>query len=224
MKTIAVITGDIVSSGLIRDFNREVLLKTLKNTFKEINDEILHESKSPFEIFRGDSFQASIKKPELSLLISMLIRAKLRSLVVDEIDKRRPYRKNWDARVAIGIGEQDFTTKKIIESDGPAFQFSGTTLNTMYETPRRLKIQTPWPDINSELDVSFSFADAIISEWSVFQAEAFYILLLTGNTQKAVAEMLNISGPALHFRLRSGKFESIELFKKHFESLISSRL
>lgn len=224
MQNIAVITGDIVNSGLIRDFNRKMLLTKLKNTFREINDEILHESRSPFEIFRGDSFQAVIKKTELSLLVSMLIRAKLRSLIVDENEKRRPVRKNWDARIAIGIGEQDFTTRKIIESDGPAFQYSGTTLNTMHQTPRRLKIQTPWPDVNSELEVSFSFADEIISEWSVFQAEAFYLLLLTGNTQKAVAEMLNISGPALHFRLRSGKFESIELFKKRFESLISSKL
>jgi len=167
---------------------------------------------------------SGIRQPELSLIVSMLIRAKLRSLIVVEKDKRLSYRKNWDARIAIGIGEQDFLTKKIIESDGPAFKYSGTILNQMYESPRRLRIQTPWPEVNSELDVSFSFADAIISEWSVYQAEAFYLLLLTGFTQKAVAKLLKISGPALHFRLRSGKFESIELFKKRFESLILSRL
>jgi hypothetical protein len=224
MNTFAVITGDIVSSTSIKNENREQLLKSLKVSFQEINKTFLKETKSPFEIFRGDSFQSVIKKPELSLLISFLIRAKLRSIGINKEEKKHSIKENWDARIAIGIGSIGFSTKKTIESDGQAFQFSGTTLDRIKKTEHRLKIQTPWQDVNSELEVSFSFADAIVSEWSIFQAEAFYLYLLQNETQKTLAELLNISQPSLRKRLVTGKIESIDLLRKRFENLISTKL
>ena len=71
MGNIGVITGDIVGSGMIQGAGRELLLTTLKNTFREVNHKFLHAKRAPFEVFRGDSFQGKIAQPELSLIISM---------------------------------------------------------------------------------------------------------------------------------------------------------
>ncbi len=224
MNTIAVVTGDIVSSTSIKSENREQLLKALKASFGEINKSLLKEKKPPFEIFRGDSFQAVIRRPELSLIISLLIRAKLRSMPIFKTEKHHSVKENVDARISIGIGSVTFSTKKTIESDGQAFQFSGTTLDIITKTDQRLKIQTPWQDVNSELEVSFSFADAIISEWSIFQAEAFYLYLLQNETQQTLASLLNIKQPSLRKRLVTGKIESIDLLRNRFENLILSKI
>lgn len=224
MNILGVITGDIVKSGAIKNENREYLLTVLKSTFLEINKCILKEPELPFEIFRGDSFQAIIKKPELTLLVSMLIRCKLRSIDINNTRNRHSFKKNWDARIAIGIGGIDYTANKTIESDGQAFQLSGKTLDGMKDTEHCLKINTAWNDVNAEMNVAFAFADAIISDWSIFQAEAFYNILLTNATQKEISENLNISKVAIHLRLKTGKLECINLFKNRFENLIRSKL
>lgn len=224
MDTIAVITGDIVSSASIESANRELFLKDLKASFKEINSVLLKEPILPFEIFRGDSFQAVIRKPQFALLVGMLVRAKLRSMNIGKDEKSHPVKESRDARIAIGIGSTGFTSGKIIESDGQAFQFSGKTLDLIKNTEYRLKIQTPWEDVNSELEVSFSFADAIISEWSVFQAEAFYLYLLKNETQISLAGIFKKSQPSIRKRLVTGKMESLDLFRKRFETLILSKI
>lgn len=224
MKTIAVITGDIVGSASIKEANREFLITSLKKTFKEISKVLLNTSKSPFEIYRGDSFQAEIEKPELSLLISLLIRAKIRSLMDANEPKKRSAKRNWDARIAIGIGSLAFNSGKTIESDGQAFQFSGMLIDGMKKTDSRLKILTPWEDVNSELEVSFSFADDVISQWSYFQAEAFYHYLLNEETQNSLAKIIHRSQPSARKRLVTGKVESIDKFLHRFTTLISSKL
>jgi len=73
-----VITGDLVESCRIKDADIEVVIKSLKDTFGEINHELL-KGKGTFEIFRGDSFQGLIPQPELALLVAIIIRARLRT-------------------------------------------------------------------------------------------------------------------------------------------------
>lgn len=220
MNTFAVITGDIVRSASIQIDEREDLLGTLNESFDEINKNLLQNSASTFEIFRGDSFQAVIRKPELSLVVSLLIRARLRSENINKTDKK----KSWDARLAIGIGSIEFSTGRTIESDGQAFLFSGRDLDNMKNTHNRLRIQTPWDDVNAEMKVSLSFADSVISSWSAYQAEVIYHYLLRNEKQKELAERLKISQPAIHNRLTTGGIDCIDLLRIRFENLISSKL
>jgi len=222
MNNIGVITGDIVNSSSIKNKNRQQLLAVLKSSFREINNHVIKDKKSSFEIFRGDSFQAILKKPELTLLASMLIRAKLRSIAKDST--KHSSKDVWDARIAIGIGQIDYKSHKTIESDGQAFLLSGKTLDGMKKMDHRLQIATPWQDVNSELKVSFAFADAIINDWSNLQAEAFYEMLLTNKMQKDVSKKLDISAVALHLRLKTGKYECLKLFLKRFENIMTSKI
>ncbi len=74
-----VITGDIIGSSAVKG-RRELLLSAMRKTFEEITLEFSAAVEKPFEIYRGDSFQTVIKQPGKALLISILIRAKLRNL------------------------------------------------------------------------------------------------------------------------------------------------
>jgi len=220
MQKYAVITGDIVKSKNIKDFYRQTLIDALKNSFEEINAQLLQEKELPFEIYRGDSFQAVIKQTHFALEIGLMLRAKVRSLTKFK-GKDNAY---WDTRLAIGIGNIDFFADRIIESDGEAFRFSGNVLDKMKKA-ERLKIHTPWEEINNELTVECAFADAIINRWSVNQSEVIYRYLLKRETQKKLAERFNISQPALRKRLVvSGSIDSINVFINRYRNLIQSKL
>lgn len=224
MSIFAVITGDIVGSSSIIKDDRADMLKALKISFNEINKEIIKKTKPPFEIYRGDSFQVVLEKPQLSLPVSLLIRAKMRSIIVNKEEKGQIVKQSPDCRIGIGIGNISFKTGKTIESDGEAYQLSGKALDSMKNTEHRLKIFTKWEEVNSELEVSFTFADTIIKEWSTYQAEAFYLYILRNETQISLAKNLNIAQSSVHKRLKTGKAESIDLFRKRFEELIMSKI
>ena len=59
----AVITGDLVKSSRIKDEDIGAVLKSFKRSFNEVNNYLLS-GEGLFEIYRGDSFQIVIKKPE----------------------------------------------------------------------------------------------------------------------------------------------------------------
>lgn len=220
MNNVAVITGDLVKSRTLNDKDRDYVLNNLKDAFNEISRGVLSIDASPFEVFRGDSFQARIDNPEQSLLVVILIRAKLRSLIRFRDMKQRSNYETWDARISIGLGSISYISQKTIESDGEAFRNSGIILDQLKDNDERMGIKTPWKDVNDELVVSFSFADSIISKWSPSQAEAVYQYFLHRETQNIIAKELKISQPALLKRLKRASSVSLDLFIKRFNNLI----
>ena len=218
----SVITGDIIGSSAVKN-KRKQLLSALKKTFKEITLELPGAAEKPFEIFRGDSFQSVVKQSGKALLISILIRAKLKSLALNE-SKTKSVENKLDARIAIGIGKIGFNADKIIESDGEAFNFSGKLLDEITKDMQNLKIKTPWHDVNAELEVECYFIDTIINKWTMEQAEAVYLKLLKNETQQVIAKKLKISQPAVRKRIISANIKSIELFIKRFENLLALKL
>lgn len=59
-------------------------------------------TKIDLEIFRGDSFQIRVWNPIDSLKVALAIRAHIRSFKVAE------HNRQWDARMAIGVGTVEF--------------------------------------------------------------------------------------------------------------------
>ncbi len=218
----SVITGDIIGSSTVGS-GRKKLLSSLKKTFREIAIQFPGVIEKPFEIFRGDSFQSVIKKPEKSLLIGILIRSKLRSLELTGI-KIKSVENKLDARIAIGIGEIGFKTNKVIESDGEAFNLSGRLLDEITSSKQNLKIKTPWKEVNDELEVECNFINTIIKKWTMEQAEASYLKLLKNETQQIIAKKLKISQPAVRKRIIGANLNSVELFVERFENLINAKL
>lgn len=208
----AIITGDIIDSTMIPITQRPALLDTIKKAAHYV------QKLSPlkYEIFRGDSFQFVIDKPEQALTIAILLRAALRKSTPE---------KNcniWDARISIGIGDITYVSTNITTSDGEAFLLSGRGLDTLGK--RALGIFTRWEDINEELQVSTAFADEIISNWSRYQAETIIASIGDNLKQKEIAIRFQKTPQAINKTLSLAKDNLIKLYIKRFETIILNKI
>ncbi len=204
----SVLTGDITSSSKT---DRIALLKDLKEILTQIASFQQKEGvKSNFELYRGDSFQGIIAKPEEALRYALLIRSHL---------KKANGTTDRDARIAIGIGTINFPASNVAEADGEAFRNSGPLLDTM-KNGVRMKLHTPWQAVNEEMEVALVLADTIIKRWSIPQAEVI-AQILRNTTQIEIAEKLGISQSAVNQRLKAAHWEAIEKLLERFHELIT---
>ena len=208
MEIKAVITGDIVRSEQIAIDKRDLLLKVLH----DIVEDLQNKSPMKMEMFRGDSFQIVLERPEASMEIATMIRAGLKSC--------SPVGENevWDARLSIGIGTINYQSDSIVTSDGEAFKLSGRGLDTMGKS--RLTAKTCWEDVNEELDVLLAFVDDLITGWSVNQAKAVYHSVALGLLQADIATHIEKSQQNVSKTLNSSKESLLERTLKRFEKII----
>ena len=214
-KTYAVITGDIVDSSRFTGEARRQLLGYLK-TALTVPAQILGSEVMafPFDIHRGDSFQGVLQQPAEALKAAVIIRAALRSSIKTALSN------TIDARIAIGIGSitlmPDATGG---EGDGDAYRNSGLQLDLMMQNNRMLFVKTPKEEINKELDVECALLDTLINKWSAEQALAI-IEILKGKTQQEMADIFNISQPAIGKRLLSANLYALELMLNRYDELM----
>jgi len=213
----AVLTGDIVGYSRTGEPERQRMLRALKSSLESLNRLLPGRARVKFQIYRGDSFQAAILKPELALRAAILIRAGLRHRIQPSRRRQAP-----DCRIAIGIGTIDsLPTSAVSEGDGEAFRRSGPVLDRM-KGNRRLRVESPWPEIDSELNTELALVDVVAGRWSPQQAEAV-IAQLHGITQADAARTMGISQPAIVSRLKVAGGAAIEELCERFEYLVSSR-
>nr|WP_288836405.1 transcriptional regulator [uncultured Flavobacterium sp.] len=144
----AVITGDIMHS---RKVLSSVWLTDLKAVLKNYGNE-----PKDWEIYRGDSFQLLVPAED-ALEIALLIKATIKQ------------HKALDVRMAIGVGNVDYSADKITESNGTAFINSGECFEGLKK--ETLGIQTPWIEFNSIFEVILSFMLMIVDNWTNTSAE-----------------------------------------------------
>lgn len=209
---IGIITGDIINSTLIAPKYRQQLLSTIKDAATYCS----RLSPLKYEIFRGDSFQFIIDKPELSLLISILIRAYLRKATPSESIKV------WDARIAIGIGTASFLSGEVVTSDGEAFQLSGRGFDNLGK--KNLGVNTRWNDVNEEFNISTDFADDIISNWTSSQAEVFVKSVGEGLSQTEIAAELDKTKQTVNKIFASSKINMIKKYIDRFQHIINIKM
>ena len=216
----AVITGDIVHSRNVDDM--KVLLKVLKETILEISEHL--SIPIEFEIYRGDSFQMLLDNPENAVEIAVLIRASLKSKTsYNNSNVNMPLEKLWDARLSIGIGEVDIAALKVVESTGQAFELSGNQLDEMKKLQERIMVLSCWKNLNEQFLVLSQLSDAIIGRWTLSSSCAVYRHLLYHETQKQIAEELNISQPAVHKRLNTANIGAIEKMLTYINKTIKNQ-
>ncbi len=209
----AVLTGDVVGSSKVSKEDRDLLIDTLKASFDKINALNTNDSHSiSFDIYRGDSFQGIITDPASALPASLVIRSWLR--------KTQPEKSsiNWDARTAIGIGSIDYLPEKVSEGDGEAYRRSGPLLDAM-KTDERLTINTPWKELNEELEVQTALLDAVIAKWSANQAE-IVAELLDGKPRKQIGKEFGISQAAVHYRVKGAGWFAVEKLLERYKNVI----
>lgn len=201
MSKSVVITGDIINS---RKSKPAVWLDKLKETLSEFGKE-----KTDWEIYRGDSFQLIVLQKD-GLTAALVIKTALKST-------------GMDARIAIGLGEVDFKSSKVTESNGSAFVNSGKRFETLKK--ETLGIQTESEKFNRTFSVILSLVDLIISSWKPTTSEVVYATLRNpGLNQSELAKMLNKkSQGTISSALKRAGFDEIknvlELYKSESDEL-----
>lgn len=240
-KIYAVLTGDLIGSSRFRIQQREEVISNLKDSFKKISPDIIS---SPFMVFRGDSFQGVLARPEEALKATLIIRASL-------LSRFKGKRTRLDARIAIGIGTIDYLPgDQVGEGDGEAFRNSGPELDKMKKGEQNIIVSTPWAEINEELRTECALLDALIQRCTKEQAEAILfqiqepeLILLnmamahdighatahkdlqrSKQTQEEIAKILKISQSALSQRLKTGGSWAVQVFLERFKIIIQDKV
>ena len=207
-----VITADLVSStsqkpGLNISEELRWVFRNL-TTFLDPGTLVL-----PFEISRGDSFQGVLGGVKSSLLAALYLRCSIRQSL------------DLDVRQAIGIG----TIEKIAgmstgTSSGEAFLRSGRLLDAMNQRRfnSRLLVSTSDDAFDREFNALLTVFDAIVRRWTTRECEAVLLKLHNWN-QTDIADYLQINQSAVHKRLKSADFYTVQLVLERWQSL-SERL
>ncbi|WP_094226988.1 SatD family protein [Methanolobus psychrotolerans] len=210
----AVITGDLVRSSELEYEDRKLFLSYLRESFTFIKEQLQLQDAIllPFGIFRGDSFQVVLTRPECALLASVLLSLRLRLFNKDA--------KDLAARISIGIGTIDYIPESgnVGEADGVAFRLSGKTLDGMKQKDQNLMIVTSNQALNLMLEVQCVFLDLIAGRWTNVQKE---ILLerLSGSTQEEIASRHGKSQSTISQSLKAAGFDAVKKFLTNYENL-----
>ncbi len=200
---VSIITGDIVQS---RRSKPSVWMKALKKELDKI-------SPKRWEIFQGDSFQLELTQPEESFMVAMKIKCLLKS-------------KSIDVRMAIGVGEKDYTAASITESNGQAFILSGEKFELLKKEKQTLAIKTPSPELDGDMNLILKLASIAMSKWTPNSAEAIKIALEKPDLiQQDLGKKLGIKQNAVSGRLKRAYFDELTevdaLFRKKIRTLVS---
>lgn len=195
---IAVITGDIINSAQSEGWKKE-----LENALQQFG-----KSPKDWMIYRGDSFQLKINKPEESLSTCLIIRAFIKKTGES------------DVRMSVGIGATENPGKKVTENQGEAYVNSGRLFNELSQT---LDIRTPHQELNIELSAAWGLVSAISEQWPPATANTIcQQLLFPEMNQSQLAEKLNIQQSAVSKALIRGRFKEIMAYEKWFRQKIKN--
>ncbi len=198
---IAIITADIINS---QQAYAETWLVKLKETLENWGS-----SPANWEIYRGDEFQLKCSVDQV-FHRALVLKALIKSF------------ENLDVRIAIGIGNEVFSSEKITESNGSAYVNSGRLLNTIKTEGRTLAIQTDNDKVNRDLNILFKWAAADFDSWSVATAEIICTLLTQPElTQDELARKFSITQSSVSQRLKRANYELIQETDNFFRKKIA---
>ena len=177
----AVITGDLVRSSSLSAVERAGVMGEIKRASVVLREAYPEVLPRPIDIFRGDSWQTLVARPESALRIALVIRAWIRTY--------SPEGHGVDTRMAVAIGRiEPVSPERVSEGDGEAFRASGRALDTLRE-PLRLALIPPPETPKGAARVLQAWVpalDALIQDWTQCQARAV-LLRLQGDTQEKIA-------------------------------------
>ncbi len=207
-KLTSVITGDLIRSRGMKNSNQ--WLVPLKKTLSASD----RTSPELWEIYRGDSFQVEIAKPDEAFMEAIRIKATIKCV------------KNLDVRMAIGIGTKDFKASRITESNGEAFVNSGVRLEGLKKEKQNLAIKTPWPDFDEQMNLLMRLSLIPMDNWTRGAAELVKILSNNPDIrQNKLAKKLGISQSSVSERKKRAFYEEImqveSFYRKKIKVLLS---
>jgi hypothetical protein len=204
----SIITGDIINSR--RAANHGGWLTPIKKLFTTYG-----KTPKTWEIYRGDSFQLEISNPPDSLLAAIRIKACIKSIREEELD----------VRMAIGIGPKSYSAARITESNGKAFIHSGEKFETLKKLKKSLAIKSPWPAIDTELNLMISLASVAMDKWSPSSAELVVLSLKNKNlSQKELGNKLGRTQSSVSERQKRALYDEIIELEHYYRHKIEQQL
>lgn len=195
---IAVITGDIINS---RQGKTEVWMLPLKDTLNQYGSE-----PKSWEVYRGDSFQLLLSF-EKALIAAYHIKAAVKQT------------KEYDVRMAIGIGEIKYESSKITESNGSAFVNSGECYEELKK--QTLAIKSTNNKLDQALNIMLSLSLLTTNNWSSTVSEVIKTAIEHPNkSQKKIAQLLSKSQSSISEALKRGGFDEIMKMNEYYQNNI----
>ncbi|MEG0926886.1 MULTISPECIES: SatD family protein [Chryseobacterium] len=198
---IAVITGDIINS---QHADTEVWITKLKNLL-----EIWGSAPGTWEIYRGDEFQFKCNIDDVFwhfLAIKSLIKSQ----------------ENLDVRIAIGIGEESFSSDKVTESNGTAYVNSGRLLNDLKSDGHTVAIKTSSDSVDRDLNILLKWSSKDFDNWTMATSEIIHEMIMNKDiTQEDLAKRFAISQSSISQRLKRANYELIVETNQYFRKKIS---
>lgn len=219
-----VLSGDIIASTSLTDEAKIILENELKTliTMLENNFSIYG------RIIKGDYLEMVVEYPEEALTIALIIKSYIKAIVLTtEIDSSRSkYFKNHGIRLAMGYGTLNRYDKVSEVIDGEAIYFSGRKISeerTTYNKERiviknTLFFNSDDEKLNENINCILGLLDVLVSNATAKQCKILYLRLLK-NSEKEIANQLNIKQPTVNKQLSSIGWNAIEKSVSYFNSL-----
>lgn len=202
---ISVILGDIINS---RKSRPELWLKLLK---KELNT--FGKSPASWEIYGGDTFELRVDDPLKALIAAMRLKAVIKLV------------KPLDVRIAIGIGDISYESKKITECNGPAFIYSGEKFRVLKKEKQKLAVKSAWSDFDTTINLCLRLGMIAMDKWSVNSAEVVALALFYPQASQAeLGKILKIKQNAVSTRFARAHFDVLMELNELFKSKLSALL
>lgn len=198
---IAVITGDIINS---QHADTEVWITKLKNLL-----EMWGSTPQSWEIYRGDEFQLKCKIDDVFW----------RFIAIKSLIKSQ---ENLDVRIAIGIGEENFSSEKITESNGTAYVNSGRLLNDLKSDGHTVAIKTSKNTLDRDLNILLRWSSKDFDNWTMATSEIIHEMIMNNDiTQEDLAKKFTISQSSISQRLKRANYDLIVETDHYFRKKIS---
>ncbi len=179
-KLYAVITGDIVGSSRLPEYDRRKLHGVMQKGSVALHESFGETVPLDVDIFRGDSWQLLVAYPLEAFRIGLFYRAFIRV---------RMKSKEVDTRMSIAVGTIDFVPgERVSSGDGEAYRRSGDALTKMvrpcrmwFEVPGKMSGECP-----AAAEAVVQLIDVLATNWTEKQAQAI-TGALRGWTQEQIA-------------------------------------
>lgn len=212
---IAVIKGDIIHSRNIK--NPEDWLQPLKKTLKQWG-----KTARKWDMAWGDAFQLELSDPLQALKAAFDIKATIKNIPPPGRKKQSSLA---DVRMAIGIGEKKYAGKRVSESNGPAYIFSGEKFDKLKKEKITLAVYSPFESFNEEMNLYLKLGMLFMDKWSVASAELIKLILKQPDiTQEEAGKILGIGQNSVSGRWSRANAEEMcdieYMYRKKLKTLL----
>tara|TARA_R110002094_G_scaffold3441_1_gene11563 strand:+ start:173 stop:601 length:429 start_codon:yes stop_codon:yes gene_type:complete len=128
---------------------------------------------------------------------------------------------NIDVRLAIGIGEKEYHSENITESNGSAFVNSGECFEALKKTT--LAIKTPFEAFDTQINIMLELAQLTINSWTSTTATLVKTALEHPDlNQKQIAETLEKTQGNISQGLKRAGFDEVFKLLQYFKNQMQS--